>query len=384
MGAVEVGSAAGGGEPPRVTEDQTGFGHGWISGVLSTVLGAIGLGGVFCLLFPERLTTASLREMYPVPLLRGLIHFVLLASFTCGWISIVLRRSKRLGLAGIGMTTVAVLLGGWEVPIEGPVGDTGYLGLDWFLLNLLILALLFVPLERLFARIREQEIFRAGWRTDLAHFFVSHLLVQLSVFLTLLPAKTFFSWAVSRRVQEIVAAQPDPLQFVEIVLAADLTEYWVHRLFHRAPWLWRFHAIHHSAERLDWLAASRLHLVDIAVTRGLTFVPLYLLGFANGPVFAYLVFVSFHAIFIHANVRFNFGRLEKLIATPRFHHWHHAAEERAIDKNFAVHLPVLDRLFGTYLLPGRDWPGLYGIAGNPVPENYLAHMAYPFQRRKAA
>jgi len=358
--------------------EPTGFGEGWISGVLSTLLGTMGLGGVLCLLFPERLTTPSLREIYPVPFMRGLIHFVLLASFTSGWISIVLRRRKALGLSGIGLTTLAVLLGGWEVPIDGPVRSAGYLGLDWFLLNLLVLSLLFVPIERIFARLKEQGIFRQGWRTDLAHFFSSHLLIQVSVFLTLLPAKTFFSWAVNPRFQAAVAAQPYWLQFIEILVVADLTEYWVHRLFHRVPWLWKFHAIHHSCERMDWLAGSRLHLVDIAVTRGLTFVPLFLLGFANGPVFAYLVFVSFHAIFIHANVGIDFGALERLIATPRFHHWHHGAEARAIDKNFAVHLPLLDRLFGTYLLPGKEWPAGYGIAGNPVAENYLNHWVYPF------
>ena len=65
---------------------------------------------------------------------------------------------------------------------------------------------------------------------------------------------------------------------------ADFTQYWVHRTFHAVPALWRFHAVHHSAEQMDWLAGSRLHLVDIAVTRGLTYVPIYVLGFAEGPL----------------------------------------------------------------------------------------------------
>jgi sterol desaturase/sphingolipid hydroxylase (fatty acid hydroxylase superfamily) len=359
--------------------EPTGLGHGWISGVLSIVLGILGLGGVFCLLYPERLTTPTLRELYPVPLMRALIHFILVASFAAGSISIVLRRRKTMGIAGVGLATLAVLLGGWDIPIEGDFRQRGYLGLDWFLLNLLALALVFVPMERLFARLREQGIFRAGWRTDAVHFFVSHLLVQVSVFLTLLPSKVFFAWAVSERLHRAVASQPYLLQFVEIILVADLAEYWVHRAFHRVPWLWRFHAVHHSCERMDWLASARLHLVDIAATRALTFLPLYLLGFASGPIFAYLVFVSFHAIFIHANVNFDFGRLERWVATPRFHHWHHGAEPRAVDKNFAIHLPWLDRLFGTYLLPGKEWPAVYGIAGNPVPENYLAHLVYPFR-----
>ena len=112
---------------------------------------------------------------------------------------------------------------------------------------------------------------------------------------------------------------------------------------------------------MDWLAGSRLHIVDIAVTRGLTYVPIYVLGFSDEPLAAYLVFVSAQATFIHANVRFEWPWLRWILATPRFHHWHHAAEPEAVDTNFAVHLPVLDLLFGTAHLPDR-WPSAYGLA----------------------
>jgi lathosterol oxidase len=129
---------------------------------------------------------------------------------------------------------------------------------------------------------------------------------------------------------------------------------------------------------MDWLAGSRLHLVDIVVTRGLSFVPLYVLGFAPTAVYAYLVFVSFVAVFIHANVRFDLGPLDWLVATPRFHHWHHAAHP--VDKNFAVHLPWIDQLFGTAYLPDRQWPDVYGIDGQPVPEGYWHQLVWPFRQ----
>jgi len=191
----------------------------------------------------------------------------------------------------------------------------------------------------------------------------------------MLPAALFFRWATRPWLQDAVGSQPLPLQFVEIVLVADFSQYWVHRAFHRVPWLWRLHAVHHSSETLDWLAGSRLHLIDIIVTRGLSFVPLYVLGFAPTAVYAYLVFVSFLAVFIHANVRFDLGALEWVVATPRFHHWHHAASP--VDKNFAVHLPWIDRLFGTGYLPAGRWPDAYGIAGRPVPEGYWRQLAWP-------
>ena len=73
--------------------------------------------------------------------------------------------------------------------------------------------------------------------------------------------------------------------------------------------------------------------------------------------------------------------METLVVTPRFHHWHHGAEAAAIDKNFAVHLPWIDRMFGTYYAPENQWPKEYGIAGNPVPDGYLEQLSYPIVKR---
>ena len=131
---------------------------------------------------------------------------------------------------------------------------------------------------------------------------------------------------------------------------------------------------------LDWIAGSRLHLVDVVVTRAFTLIPIVLLGFAPAAVYAYLVFVSFHAVFIHANVRFRGGWLERVLVMPRFHHWHHSAAPEAVDTNFAVHMPWIDRLFGTYYMPDDRWPEEYGIAGDPVPDGYLAQFVEPFRR----
>jgi lathosterol oxidase len=358
--------------------EPTHFGSGWISGTWSIALGLIGLGCVLCFHHPSLLTMPELRGLYPLPYIRALLHVVLVSAFLLGVVSVWLRRRKWMGLTGIGLTLVATLLGGSRVPLDGELRTGPFLGLDWFLLNLIAYSALFIPLERLFAR-REQPVFRDGWRTDLVYIFVSALLVQVTTLLTLEPAMVLFQWAAHPQVGAWVAGQPFVVQFAGILVLTDLTQYWVHRLFHRLPLLWRFHAIHHSAEAMDWLAGSRLHLVDVAVTRGLTYVPIYVLGFAEAPLFAYVAFVSIQATFIHANVRFEFGRLDWLLATPRFHHWHHAAEVEAVDRNFAVHLPVLDRLFGTHYLPPARWPSAYGLAGGaPVPDGYGRQFVHPF------
>jgi lathosterol oxidase len=132
-------------------------------------------------------------------LIRTLIKAGLLAAFLCGAASLLLKRGKTLGLTGIALTGLATLMGGSRVEVSTPVRPSDHLGLDWFLLNLLILATIFVPLEHVFARLPAQRVFRRGWTTDLAHLGVSHLLVQATVLLTLVPAAVFFRWAASPR-----------------------------------------------------------------------------------------------------------------------------------------------------------------------------------------
>ena len=85
---------------------------------------------------------------------------------------------------------------------------------------------------------------------------------------------------------------------------------------------------------------------------------------------------------VHANVRFNDEWLAKYFVTPRFHHWHHGIESEAIDVNFAVHFPWIDKIFGTHYLPKNEWPSGYGIQNHPVPNGYLKQFMYPFKNTK--
>jgi lathosterol oxidase len=112
------------------------------------------------------------------------------------------------------------------------------------------------------------------------------------------------------------------------------------------------------------------------------YIPVFILGFADAALYAYILWVTIQATFIHANVRWEFGPLKWLLVTPQFHHWHHAAEEAAVDKNFAVHSPIWDMVFGTYYLPGR-WPHAYGLAHSPPPPSgYFRQLIYAFLPRR--
>ena len=353
-------------------------GSGWISGVVGVFLGAIALGAVVVLHFPDLLTSADLRARYPLPTMRALIELTIGVAFLSSCLNLLLRPRKALGIAGLALTLAAVVLGGADVEIRGDFDRPVHFGLDWFLLNLLVFALVFVPLERAFPLRPGQRVLRAGWTTDVAYFFVNHVGIQLLTFLSLWPAMSLARALGLDEVSQLVASQPVWLQVLELMLLADLVQYWVHRAFHRLPWLWRFHAIHHSIREMDWLAGSRLHLGDVVVTRALVVLPAFVLGFAEPALYAWLVIIALHGVLNHVNLRFRFGLLERLLVTPRFHHWHHAVSPP--DRNFAVHFPWLDRLFGTHYLPDSRWPEELGIQGHPVPAGFAGQLVYPLRR----
>lgn len=360
------------------------FGTGWISGVLALGLSVLGLGAVLCLRYPDLLTVQDARRLYNVGLIRLALHLVLIAAFLSGTLSIVLRKNKILGFAALAGVLLATALGGSHAQDRLHLQSDVYLGLDWFLLNLALMGIVFVPVERLLGQ-REQPIFRYEWREDLLYFLISSLLVQVLTYLSLAPALTMLHHTDWVGFRGMVASQPVVIQFVEIMFLTDLVQYWVHRSFHRIPLLWNFHAIHHSAQTMDWLASSRMHFMEIVCLRGCTVIPMYILGFSEPALYAYLVFVYFLSAMVHSNLRLKFRFLDRLLVTPRYHHWHHGIEKEAIDVNFAVHFPVLDWVFGTYFLPadGR-WPGGYGIGNHPIPKGFLKQFVYPFTRNRGS
>jgi lathosterol oxidase len=365
------------------TIEPVAFGYGFISGLASAILGIAAFGVIVSLRFPDYLAFAELRPIYSSPYLRVLIHLTLVTAFLLGSISAVLRANKALALTGLAFTLAAALLGGSQVEAHSVAqSDNPWLAVDFFVLSLVLYSAVFVPLERLFALRPEQPVFRRHWIVDLTYFFMNSLLVEVLTIFTLQPALVLFDWARLGFVAAAIASVPTAGQVVLILLVADGTQYWVHRTFHAVPLLWRFHAIHHSAEEMDWLAGSRLHLLDVIVTRGITYVPIFLLGFSNSALMVYVFLVAAQATFIHANVRWRFRGVRHLVATPAFHHWHHSADREAVDKNFAVHTPVWDLLFGTYYLPDV-WPSRYGLTGDrKIPSGWVRQLVHPIRTQR--
>jgi sterol desaturase/sphingolipid hydroxylase (fatty acid hydroxylase superfamily) len=252
---------------------------------------------------------------------------------------------------------------------------------------LILLAVVFVPLERLFA-LRQARVRRAGIGVDLVWYFVSSLIpgVILGVPMALV------AWGVHRvvpgQVQAFSANLPLGLRIAASLVVGEIGFYWGHRWSHEIPFLWKFHALHHSAEHLDWLVNTRAHPVDMVFGKFVGLVPLYVLGLASPlsgkldivPLIVVLV-GTIWGFFIHANVKWRFGFLESLIATPAFHHWHHTRHDH-VDRNYASLLPFVDRLFGTWYVP-RQWPTDYGT-DHPVSARFHEQLIAPLVGRDPA
>jgi sterol desaturase/sphingolipid hydroxylase (fatty acid hydroxylase superfamily) len=260
--------------------------------------------------------------------------------------------------------------------------------LDMFRLSiwLILLMVVFVPLERLCV-LHPQRVFRKAFLTDLAYYFLSSLLPKLLI----LPL-TVIAWTL-HRVQPSgmyawVAGAPVWARFAGAVIVGEVGTYWGHRWMHEIPLLWRFHAIHHSAEEMDWLVNTRAHPLDMVFTRLCGLVPVYALGLAQPtgntvdmvPLLYTLVGTAW-SFFIHANVCLLLGWLEWLVSTPGFHHWHHTNDgPEYINKNYAAILPWLDRLFGTFYLPKKQWPVKYG-SDEPMAPGLAGQLLQPFVGR---
>ncbi|UUE98756.1 sterol desaturase family protein [Xanthomonas hortorum] len=350
----------------------------------SALLGVLSLMGVVCFHFPDLLTSREFRAAYNEQFARHLLLVGLVAAFLLGTFAILRDRNKRIAMVGVGSATLAVLFGGTNVQFD-TIGRTPYsLGLDWFVISLFFSALVFVPLERYLGKRRISPL-RQGWRTDIGYFFMSHVLVQFILILVTASTSSIAGLAAFPSLKAAIQSLPVWGQFLIAVFVADMAQASLHRAYHNIPWLWRFHAVHHSSREMDWLAGSRIHFVEIVLTRSAVLLPLLILGFSTPAVNAYVILVGLQAVLAHSNLGLRFGWLEYVLVLPRYHHWHHARQQDYIDVNYAIHLPLVDMLMGTFKLPpSRDaWPQEYGVMKlETVPKGLMRQHLMPFRRRK--
>jgi sterol desaturase/sphingolipid hydroxylase (fatty acid hydroxylase superfamily) len=212
-------------------------------------------------------------------------------------------------------------------------------------------AVLFWTLERLWPSVRDQGRLRSGRRTDVAYYFLNGTITKLAsgvlaVVVVLIVARML---GMSITVQQMrglarrdtfVTRQPLLVQAIELIIIADFIGYWMHRVFHFQPRMWRYHAVHHSSRQVDWLASVRVHPLNDVVTNVAQALPLLLLGFSGATLGGYAALLAVFAVLLHANVPWSWGPLKYVVASPVFHRWHHTTEKQGIDKNFAGLLPL--------------------------------------------
>jgi sterol desaturase/sphingolipid hydroxylase (fatty acid hydroxylase superfamily) len=230
---------------------------------------------------------------------------------------------------------------------------------------------------------------KRGLATDLSYWiFVPIFTRYLRIWLTVCLTIWIFHISDGQKIGDFythghgpISHLPSWLQIVGYIVATDFALYWIHRGFHRGM-LWKYHAIHHASEDLEWTSAARFHPVNLALGTAAVDVAALLCG-VSPQIFVVLgPFNIITSCMVHANLNWSFGPLRAVIASPVFHRWHHVADLR--DKNFAGTLALWDLMFGTYHMPQGVLPSGFGIDDKAMPEGLMPQLVYPLLQREAA
>jgi sterol desaturase/sphingolipid hydroxylase (fatty acid hydroxylase superfamily) len=172
---------------------------------------------------------------------------------------------------------------------------------------------------------------------------------------------------------------PLAVQAILFLIASDFMLYWNHRAFHGGA-LWKYHAVHHSPEEVDWISAARFHPVNLFLGTVLVDVILLLVGISPNIMLWVGPFTIAHSAFVHANLNWTLGPLRYVIATPVFHRWHHTMKEEGGMTNYAGTFPIWDVLFGTFRMPEGVLPQVYGAGDPQMPSSFTGQLAYPLKQ----
>lgn len=226
------------------------------------------------------------------------------------------------------------------------------------------------------------DIHRRGWRLSWSRRAVKGVFATIAIFhlnLLLLP----LVWLIASWIEqgyEVAEIPSIPVAtwagfpawslVVIAIFGHDLANYWSHRLMH-LPWLWPVHAIHHSDPDVNGLTAYRVHVLEALVMWTSYTLLLTWLGMPADAIGVGAVLVSLHIVYVHVDIDWGHGPFALLLASPRFHRWHHVDVEAAHGNNLANIFPFLDWMFGTYYVPG-PCKGPLGARG--VPEHDVAGL----------
>lgn len=132
--------------------------------------------------------------------------------------------------------------------------------------------------------------------------------------------------------------------------------YGQHVLFHKVPFFWRFHRVHHLDTDLDASSGLRFHPLEAFMSLMIKIAVVALLGAYATGVLIFEIALNGGALFNHANMRLG-PRLDRLlrplIVTPDMHRVHHSTIGGETNSNYGFCLSIWDRWFGTYIAEPR-------------------------------
>lgn len=177
------------------------------------------------------------------------------------------------------------------------------------------------------------------------------------------------------------------LEIAAVVVASlvlhDLWFYWAHRLEHATPFLWEFHKLHHSDERMNATTWARDHFLQAAWRQ---IFPTFTFGLVldldvreAGAAGLYVALVTtLLSMFYHSGVRLRLPWLDRVLVTPQVHRIHHSVDPAHHNRNFADFLPIFDIVFGTYRPPDADEFPPTGLgSGYAAPRGIFAAQLRP-------
>lgn len=271
----------------------------------------------------------------------------------------------------------------WPALLAGAIGAT-YAGMSVdrgvlvFNITYLSLALVLCLLERVMPHERTWLKNDGQMLPDLAH-----TLLNKGVAQTIITVITFMGiadWLAPRGGGWWPSGWPLAVQTALGLIVVEVGLYWKHRISHEWPPLWRFHAVHHSVERLWFFNTGRFHVVDTVLALAVGMPVLLLLGAPREVLLLTSAITAFIGILTHCNVEMRCGVLDYVFNTPTLHRWHHSKNLDEGNRNYGENLMLFDLLFGTFHNPPRRPPADIGIR-HPMPETFLAQLRVPFTRQ---
>ncbi|MBT9445637.1 MAG: sterol desaturase family protein [Hyphomonadaceae bacterium] len=164
------------------------------------------------------------------------------------------------------------------------------------------------------------------------------------------------------------------------VISGDFLRYWLHRLAHTWPPLWRLHEVHHHPAKLYTTNVFRFHPLEKALQFLLDTAPFVFLGIGKEALAYYFVFYSVSGLFQHSNIDVRLGWLNYVVSGPEVHRWHHSRKIEESNNNYAHSFVVWDLVFGTYFRPKDRRVEALGLLDPQYPSGFFKQLSAPFRR----